>query len=142
MYAHLVLKEQKPVFGLVHGIVQDAFTTEVCGSWIVGDIDGNVHIHMDSTTDWWHQLAEYRLVLTRGGEQYWQLHEDELADKLLFVAQNEVMTVEESLEEVEERYGLVDIPDIYIKFEQVQGAIEIPAFPKCTEPQCTALVVV
>jgi hypothetical protein len=139
MYAHLVLKKQKPAFGLVHGIVQDAFTSEVCGGWIVSD--GEVHIYMDSTVDWWHQLAEYRLVLTRGGEQYWQLHEDELADKLLFIAQNEVMTVEESLEEVEERYGLADIPDIYVKFERVRGTIEIPAFPKC-KPQCTALVVV
>jgi antirestriction protein len=144
MYAHLVLKPQEPVAGIMkHGYVQDALTTEVCGSWMMHDIDGHIHVHMSDDNDWAHVLAMYRLALTRGGEQYWQTHEDELSDKLLFISENDVVTVEQDMKEVEERYGLNDIPDIYIKFENRRDPVDIRSNPlEEAEITCRALLIV
>ena len=109
MHAHLVLREG--------GRVVDAITSEVCGGWHMHG--GEVHVFMSSRVDWRHQLPNYRVKLTRGGEQYWKEHDDELADMLLFLSENYVTTEEESMEELEER-GLTGLPSMYVKFERLR----------------------
>ena len=108
MYAHLYLVDG--------GRVKDANTSEVCGGWY--SREGVVHVFMSSTVDWQHELPNYRVELTRGGDQYWKEHDDDLADKLLFIAENYLTTEEESVEELAER-GLEGIPELYVKFVKV-----------------------
>lgn len=109
MYAHLYLAEG--------GRVQDAFTSEVCGGWRSNN-QGVIHVFMSSTVDWRHQLPNYRVELTRGGDQYWKEHDDELADKLLFIAENCLTAEEESMDELAES-GLEGIPELYVKFTKI-----------------------
>jgi len=117
-----VLRVDDPVGDLVHGRVEDGISGETCGGWFVGR-DGFIHVFLDDDVDWGHQLARYRLVLTRGGEAYWKEHDDELADKLLFISENFLVTEHNRMEEVVERYGLEGIPDIYVKFEELRRPV-------------------
>lgn len=110
MYAHLYLAEG--------GRVKDANTSEVCGGWHLNS-QGVIHVFMSSTVNWRHQLPNYRVELTRGGEQYWKDHDDELADKLLFIAENYITAEEESVAELEER-GLEGVSQAYVKFTRLR----------------------